>query len=164
MAASWYAWRRSSRQNHPAGSGRPDAGPPAAVGSRTDRALPGAGEQQPWTEEPWLDEMDWSDIDRLLAGSVPEAASVEAGCVEAACVEAAAAGVEALLTEPFIGATRLTNPLLELWAAVRNLGPRASAPVETLLSVLPERHLIAAAEAAAACTEVRRVAGLEVCT
>lgn len=103
----------------------------------------------PWEREDWLDESDWAAIAALMAGE----------CPGADLVRAAVAALEAVAREPLVAVGRLANPLLDLWAAARVVGPGAAAPAEALLSVLPARRLVASSEVASVCDRTMRAVG-----
>ncbi|HET6966115.1 MAG TPA: hypothetical protein VFH58_15170 [Acidimicrobiales bacterium] len=104
----------------------------------------------PWEREEWLEDSDWAAIEALLAG----------GCPGGEAVRAAVAVLRAITQEPVVGAGRLANPLLDLWAAARVVGPGTAAPAEALLSVLPRRRLVASSEVGSVCDRTLRAIGL----
>lgn len=68
-------------------------------------------------------------------------------------------GFLASYTDSVISASRVINPLLDVWAAASDLDESVASPVAALLTALVSRELTTAAELQQAMDEVRVAAG-----
>lgn len=129
MSFSHLEWGRS-RRDHPAGRGPSD--------------LPDGGSSPIPARSPWFDESDWTALRHLLESPEP-----------APPPPAAAELTEALdrfaeqFPDRYVSAAAVVNPLLDLWAVARRVGPAVAAPFEALLPALLVRGRVTQDELAA---------------
>lgn len=106
-----------------------------------------------------LEDRDWLQIATFLAQpGAARTAGVEGPIdyldrerLDTAVDQVMAAFGSGLLGSP----SRLTNPLLDLWALVRSAGDGVVRPLEALLSSLPRRGAVARDEVETLCSDLR---------
>lgn len=106
----------------------------------------------------WLDKSDWAAVGRLLDAS-RQVPPVGAGASDADDPEMALRDAlerfERQFPDECTSAAGVINPLLDLWALAREVGPAVAAPFEQLLSGLVMRGSVRSSELAAVAEAAR---------
>ena len=109
-----------------------------------------------------LEERDWEQIDELLARQSPPLISNAKEGFSGTLVSSLRQLRDLSLTNQVLPAGSTVDALLDLWALVHEIDPRAAQPVESLLTTLVGRDLVSAHEVALACDEIETALQSEV--